>query len=99
MDELLLDLLDPLFLEFVYLGFGLSGNPFGVGEFFESPLRLVKDQGDTLMGLRRLDRKLLGDWGDRYFVFEVPSNDCGFLLSSEFSTCFANRNPTGNRLC
>jgi hypothetical protein len=60
-DEFLFELLDPLVFDFVLLRFRLSGPPFGVGGFFESPLCLVNDQGDPLMDLRRLDRKLLGD--------------------------------------
>jgi len=55
-NQLLFELLDPLVFEFVDLGFGPLGNLFGPGRFLESPLDLLKRQGNPLMDLCRLDR-------------------------------------------
>ena len=98
MNAFLFKLLDLLLFEFVDLGLGPLECLLGLGGFFERPLNLIKCHGDPLMDLRRLDRQLLGDWGDRFFVFEVPSYDGGFLLSGEFSTYLGLRNPPGIRL-
>ena len=55
-NQLLFELPDPLVFEFVDLGFGPLGNLFGPGRFLESPLDLLKRQGNPLMDLCRLNR-------------------------------------------
>ncbi len=55
-NQLLFELLDPLVFEIVDLGLGTLGNLFGLGRFFESPLDLLKRQGNPLVDLCRLDR-------------------------------------------
>jgi hypothetical protein len=50
------ELLDSLVFEFVDPGFGPLGNLFGPDRFLESPLDVLKRQGNPLMDLCRLDR-------------------------------------------